>query len=100
MPYSRDPDGRQSAEIVKITDFKDKTVLEIGCGDGKLTWAYASQAASVTGIDPSVEDIELAIQATPLELVARVEFIVSDVLDYSHGGGRSQFDIALFSWSL
>ena len=48
MPYLRDPDGRQSAEISKITDFRDKCVLEIGCGDGTLTWGYASQAASIT----------------------------------------------------
>jgi 2-polyprenyl-3-methyl-5-hydroxy-6-metoxy-1,4-benzoquinol methylase len=100
MPYLRDPDGRQSAEIAKITDFRDKSVLEIGCGDGNLTWGYASQAASVTAIDPSIEDIESAREATPPELADRVEFVVSDIGDFSPGERNPFFDIALFSWSL
>ncbi len=100
MPYLRDPDGRQSAEISKITDFRDKCVLEIGCGDGNLTWGYASQAARVTAIVPSIEDIESARQATPPELAARVDFVVSDIGDFSPGERKTLFDIALFTWSL
>ena len=100
MPYLRDPDGRQSAEIIDITDFRDKAVLEIGCGDGNLTWSYASRAASVTAIDPSSEDIESARRATPSELIGRVEFVVSDIGDFSPRDGKTSFDIALFTWSL
>ncbi|MGB3713332.1 MAG: class I SAM-dependent methyltransferase [Candidatus Promineifilaceae bacterium] len=100
MPYLRDPDGRQSAAIIDITDFRDKSVLEIGCGDGNLTWSYASRAARVTAIDPSSEDIESARQATPPDLVDRVDFVVSDIDDFSPGERKTPFDIALFTWSL
>jgi 2-polyprenyl-3-methyl-5-hydroxy-6-metoxy-1,4-benzoquinol methylase len=100
MLYQRDPDGRQSAEILKISDFQDKSVLEIGCGDGGLTWSYASMASWVTGIDPSVEDIQSAIAGTPPELAERVDFIVSNIDEFSPSTGQPPYDIALFTWSL
>ena len=100
MPYLRDPDGRQNAAIIDITDFQDKSVLEIGCGDGSLTWSYASQTSRVTAIDPSIQDIESARQATPPYLVDRVDFVISDIGDFSPAKGKKPFDVALFSWSL
>ena len=100
MPHLRDPDGRQSAEIVKIADFKDKSVLEIGCGDGSLTWSYAPLASRVTAIDPSEEDILSAKISIPPELAVKVEFFAANIIDFSPAKGRSPYDISLFSWSL
>jgi len=100
MPYTRDPDGTQASELSRITDFEDKKVLEIGCGDGYLTRTYAQQAARVVALDPSAEDVELAIQSTATKLLDKVRFIVADILEFSSDDRGSRFDIALFAWSL
>jgi 2-polyprenyl-3-methyl-5-hydroxy-6-metoxy-1,4-benzoquinol methylase len=100
MLFTRDPDGKQSAAISAIADFKDKHVVEIGCGDGYLTWSYASQAGHVTAIDPSAEEIETALQSTPPHLAGKVEFVVSDIRDFAPEHRMSPYDIALFAWSL
>jgi len=33
-------------------DFSGKDVLEIGCGNGRVTWCYADSVASVLAVDP------------------------------------------------
>ena len=35
-----------------LVDLGGAEVLEIGCGDGRLTWRYAERAAYVTAIEP------------------------------------------------
>ncbi len=100
MPYTRDPDDTQASELLRITDFRDKKVLDIGCGDGYLTRTYAPQAASVVAIDPSADDVEIAKQSTAPKLLDKVRFIVADILEFSSDEGGSRFDVALFAWSL
>lgn len=100
MPYTRDPAGIQSSELMKITDFKDKEVLEIGCGEGFLTFAYASQTASVDAIDAANDSIERAKQSTPTNLTDRIRFIATDIVDFALALPGSRYDIAIFAWSL
>ena len=38
-----------------------RTILEVGCGDGKLTFQYAGMADKVVGIDPEIADLRLAL---------------------------------------
>jgi 2-polyprenyl-3-methyl-5-hydroxy-6-metoxy-1,4-benzoquinol methylase len=100
MPYTRDPAGIQASELVSISDFKDKEVLEIGCGEGFLTFAYASQTAMVDAIDADSDSIERAKQSTPAELVDRIRFIATDIADFALALPGSRYDIAIFAWSL
>ena len=100
MSYKRDSDRAQASELMKITNFKGKKVLEIGCGDGYLTKTYAPETGSVVAIDPSAEDIETARKTKPTHLLDNVEFIVTDIRDFSLASRESRFDIALFTWSL
>src|SRR5438093_10836514 len=53
MAIVEDPEGHE-AEAFDATgvSFASRRVLEIGCGDGRLTKRYAPQAASVIAIDP------------------------------------------------
>ena len=70
-------------------------VLEIGCGDGRLTRRYASRVGSVVALDPD----ESLIQAFRVMGVDRnVEVLASsyDALDLS----ERAVDVVLFSWSL
>ena len=47
MAKVTDREGTQLEAILELADFRGKRVLEIGCGDGRLTFGYAGDAASV-----------------------------------------------------
>ena len=55
-------------------------VLDLGCGYGKSTWAFAAAAPSahVQGIDLSASCLNVAAHETPAELCARVSFAQVD----------------------
>ena len=36
-----DPEGVETRVLHDLVDFRGKDVLEIGCGDGRMTWRYA-----------------------------------------------------------
>jgi ubiquinone/menaquinone biosynthesis C-methylase UbiE len=98
MASVKDPRGAEARALAELGDFEGKRVLEIGCGDGRLTWLYVEQAAEVLGVDPEEESIREARAALPDQLADRVEFRVADAqaLDVP----RQRFDIAFLSWSL
>jgi 2-polyprenyl-3-methyl-5-hydroxy-6-metoxy-1,4-benzoquinol methylase len=74
-------------------------VLEIGCGDGRLTWRYAADAAHVTAIDPYERSIARARQNTPPALHGRVDFQHIPLEEFANANHAS-YDVALLSWSL
>jgi ubiquinone/menaquinone biosynthesis C-methylase UbiE len=98
MASVKDPEGAEERALAELGDFAGKRVLEIGCGDGRLTWLYASETAEVLGIDPDEESIRVARATLPDQLKDRVEFRVAEAesLDVP----RPRFDIAFLSWSL
>ena len=98
MALTIDPQGLETRAMHELIDFRDKDVLEIGCGDGRVTWRYAADAATVTAIDPDVATIEAATDALPEDLRSTVSFSVADVstIDLPDGG----YDVAVFSGSL
>lgn len=100
MAVIKDPEGREISSLHAMVDFKDRRVLEVGCGEGRLTWLYAGEAAAVTAIDPILEDIETARANTPQALKGRVTFLPSNLADFAQTFQKPQFDIAIFSWSL
>jgi SAM-dependent methyltransferase len=51
--------------MVELTVGADQTVLDIGCGVGRLTRALASRAGRVYGLDVSREMLELAKRHNP-----------------------------------
>lgn len=72
-------------------------MLEIGCGEGRLTQVYAGQVASALVIDPDAAAIATA-RARLAGAAATLEFRVAGATEVqlpSRG-----FDIALLSWSL
>jgi ubiquinone/menaquinone biosynthesis C-methylase UbiE len=73
-------------------------VLELGCGDGRLTYRYAHAATSVLAIDPDAERIALARDALPPSLRESVTFAVQSADEVD--APRASFELALFSWSL
>jgi 2-polyprenyl-3-methyl-5-hydroxy-6-metoxy-1,4-benzoquinol methylase len=100
MPIIRDPEGNQTAALHQLVDFAGKRVLEVGCGDGRLTWRYAEKTAQVTGIDPYAEGIRVAKLNTPEHLKERVAFLASTIEDFLFPQDKPRFDTAVLSWSL
>jgi ubiquinone/menaquinone biosynthesis C-methylase UbiE len=94
----KDASGTEAEALRRLADFTGKRVLEVGCGDGRLTWLYAGDAAYVLGIDPEPEPIEDARRALPAALADSVEFRVAKAEELQVPPPR--FDIAFLSWSL
>lgn len=78
--------------------FNGKDVLDIGTGDGRLTWLIAPLARSVVALDPDAAAIREARRAARAHGIRNARFHVAPAQDL--GVGRERFDTALFSWSL
>ena len=85
-------------ELIQEIPIGTVSVLEIGCGDGRLTWRYADRAAHVVAIDPKAEDIETALEDCPDDLRRKIEFRVARLEELEIP--IEKFDLALLSWSL
>ena len=93
-----DPEGAHLAALLRLGDFRDRRVVELGCGDGRLTAGIARDAGSVLAFDPDADAIDRARRACPDELAGRVEFRVASGAEIELP--RHAFDLAVFSWSL
>ena len=100
MTITVDPNGTEATVLHELMDFTGRRVLEIGCGDGRVTWQFAKQAASVIAIDPDKEAIASAVKNRPAELSDRLEFLVSRIEDFAGAPGDPAFDVVLFTRSL
>ncbi len=100
MTIRIDPENNETRALFALADFGGQHVLEIGCGDGRLTWRYAERARYVTAIDSFAEGIERARRNLPDELQGRVEFRHIAFEDFAAASEPSAFDIAILSWSL
>jgi len=98
MAWRIDPEGVETAALAKAAPVNGLRVLELGCGDGRLTFRYAETAASVLAVDPDAERIAEARASLPSQLAERVTFGVSTAEEVD--APRASFDLALFSWSL
>jgi predicted RNA methylase len=93
-----DPEGAHLAALRRLADFRGKRVIELGCGDGRLTVPVAADAAHVLAFDPDAEAVERARRSLPSDLADRVAYGVACGKEIEIEPGS--FDLALFSWSL
>ena len=49
MDPVRDPEGIEVEYLNKTGAINGRSLLEIGCGNGRLTWRYANLAAATVG---------------------------------------------------
>lgn len=65
--------------VLKQFDFKNKKVLDIGCGTGTVCLYFASKGCNVVGIDISKKAIKLAkLNARNLGFYNKTDYFVSD----------------------
>jgi ubiquinone/menaquinone biosynthesis C-methylase UbiE len=100
MTISIDPENDETRALFDLADFSGQHVLEIGCGDGRLTWRYADRVAHVTAIDPNADRIARARENVPHELQGRVELHHISFEDFAKSSKSSTFDSVILSWSL
>ena len=98
MPMQRDPEAIETAYLHTMADLHDARVLEVGCGDGRLTWRYAGTPRRAIGIDSNGEHLAVARRSCPPGLGARVAFVQATALALPFRAGL--FDGAILAWSL
>ena len=93
-----DPEGVELETVLKHATFQGKEVLEVGCGDGRLTFKFADLANRVVAFDPTAEDVRKGTQTAPRELLSKVDFLVGtgEKLPFPD----ESYDVVFFTWSL
>ena len=100
MAIKIDPENSETRALFELVEFGGKCVLEIGCGDGRLTWRYADRAEHVTAIEPAAKQMALAIEQVPEHLQQRIEFHNITFEGFAAITAPSTYDIVILSWSL
>lgn len=98
MTCIRDPEEIEARHLHDFADLAHARVLEIGCGDGRLTWRYAASAGRVVGVDPDAERLALALRDFPPGLRPTVALARSQAEALPFPG--ETFDLAILTWSL
>ena len=88
-----DPEGFE--EIMLTSRLRRGAVVEIGCGDGRVTRRYSARVKSVIAIDPDAAAIA-AFRATGVPANVDPRAIPVDQFEIPNG----TVDTVLFSWSL
>jgi 16S rRNA A1518/A1519 N6-dimethyltransferase RsmA/KsgA/DIM1 with predicted DNA glycosylase/AP lyase activity len=96
MPIELDPEEREIRALVELLpNLQQARVVEVGCGDGRLTRRYAARAASVFAFDPD----EAAVNVFRSEPLPHNVDLRSDTVDRVEIPPGT-VDVVLLSWSL
>jgi ubiquinone/menaquinone biosynthesis C-methylase UbiE len=97
MTLQRDPARNESKYLHTFADFAGQRVLEVGCGEGRLTWQYGQDAQLTIGIDQDLDALRVARLDRPsdLEHTALFACAESEYLPFS----KETFGLTLLAWS-
>ena len=98
MATEIDPAGVMPGAILGAADFRDALVLEVGSGDGRLTFQYAAECRRVVGIDMKEAEIRTACASQGVDRRGDARFLCASAtaLPFS----AEQFGIVLLASSL
>lgn len=98
MAILHDPQNNEIRHLQAFARWSGVRLLEIGCGDGRLTERLARLGPIVHSFDPKSALVAQAIANRPVRLKRSLHYYVAvaEALPVPDGA----FDLALFSWSL
>ncbi|MBK7452185.1 MAG: class I SAM-dependent methyltransferase [Anaerolineales bacterium] len=98
MTAEKDPEGFERKHLHKFADFANKRVLEVGCGEGRLTWQYAAASTLTVGFDSDHDALRVARADAPHTMQKKVHFAEAGARNIPFA--NESFDIAVLAWSL
>ncbi len=91
------PNQDRAYTIVKDLINENSTLLDAGCGTGRLAFTFADKLKSYTGIDLSIRNIEVANKKLKKSGLKNIYFIHNDLLKFLDER-NSHFDYAVMSY--
>ena len=99
MTLVMDPTGDETYALKGITNWRGKRILEVGCGDGRLTLRLAGfNPEKIIALDPDPKLIRTARKNLPKKYKERIEYRAGNAEHVKHKA--NQFDVIIFSWVL
>ena len=98
MSLQRDTDRNEIKFLRKFVDLKDKRVLEVGCGEGRLTWQYVNETRTTLAVDSDRDALRVARVDCPSAVADKVHLACADSIHLPFA--KEKFDIAVLAWSL
>ena len=89
--------GIELRVIERFVSLSGREIIEIGCGDGRLTFQYAPRARRVVALDANAAEIERARAEADRIGTRNIRFLARPAEGRLPG---APFDVALFTWSL
>lgn len=94
-----DPAGAEISGLRKLVHWRGKEVLEVGCGDGRVTLRLAGLGAEkIVAFDPDSKLIRAARRNLPDRYKERILYRVGNAEKMRLKA--NQFDVVVFSWVL
>ena len=99
MALNIDPAGDEIRILKQALNWRGKSVLEVGCGDGRLTRRLAGLGVErIVAFDPDAKLIRAARKNLPGHLKERVQYRIGNAEHVKQKA--NQFDVVVFSWVL
>ena len=98
MAIRVDVERHEVKALQAAVDWRGRRVLEIGCGEGRLTHRLAELGARVAAIDVDAALLRKARRRLAASVAPQVSFRVGRADSLEHRAGT--FDRVVFSWSL
>lgn len=98
MTLQRDPERSERRALQRLVDFTGRRVLEVGCGEGRMTWLFAGASAHTTALDPDLDALRILRVDRPHDLQDKVSPTAARAEQLPFA--REKFDIAVLAWSL
>ena len=98
MAIRMDPQQNEVRALRAAATWRGQRVLEIGCGDGRLTLRLARLGATVEALDPDAASIRRARRQLPPRWARAVRYRVGQAEQLNYPD--ESFDRVVFAWSL
>ena len=98
MALHVDPERNEVRALAEAATWRGRRVLEIGCGEGRLTLRLARLGAWVEALDPDPALVRAARRALPSRHAGRVRYRTGGAENLPRPDGG--FDRVVFAWSL